>query len=322
MTASQALLRIVNLDVGFRMFEGLSSVLSNVALSIDAGERVALVGESGCGKSVLLRAILGLLDHRSTKLSGEISFEGRRLDGMSERDYATIRGGAISMIFQDPSTALNPVFTVGEQLADIILTHKSAPTRQGALDLAAAMLRRVYIDDPDRILASYPFQLSGGMNQRVMITMALINKPKLVLADEPGTALDVTVQEQTLQLMRELSVSSNAAVLLVSHNLGVVRNFAERIYVMYAGSIVEQAKASDLFRDPRHPYTRALLAAVPRLASGEMPEPIDGMVPDPINPPAGCRFHPRCPHTMEVCRTLPPVVSVGERHDVACVLYQ
>ena len=302
MTMTQPLLRIDRLNVGFRMFEGTSSVLLDVALTIHSGERVALVGESGCGKSVLLRAILGLFDHRRTNMSGEITFGARRIDRMSERDYATIRGASISMIFQDPSTALNPVFTVGAQLIDIILTHGTAKTERDAIALASNMLRRVYIDDPARVLSSYPFQLSGGMNQRVMITMALVNKPKLVLADEPGTALDVTVQEQTLQLMRELCSDANAAVLLVSHNLGVVRTFAERIYVMYAGVIVEHASTDELFRNPLHPYTQALFAAVPRLSGetsqsyrrhGARPNPSPRWMPFPSALPTRNRTLPR-----------------------------
>jgi peptide/nickel transport system ATP-binding protein len=225
------------------------------------------------------------------------------------------------MIFQDPTSALNPVFTIGDQMVDIIRRHDSGRSRSAALGLAKGGLRQVAIDDPDRVLASYPFQLSGGMNQRVMITMALINKPDLVLADEPGTALDVTVQEQTLRLMRMLTEESRAAVLLVTHNLGVVREFAERVYVMYAGTIVEEAPAGELFRAARHPYTQALLAAVPRLTGAELPKPIRGTVPDFILPPEGCRFHPRCPHAQDRCRALPPNIEVGPGHKVACVLY-
>lgn len=322
LTSAEPLLKVEHLFLGFHMFEGRSSILRDVSLSISAGERVALVGESGCGKSILLRALLGLLDRRHAETSGAITFDGKRLDRFSERQFSVLRGGAMSMIFQDPTTALNPVFRVGEQFRDIILKHGTAPNAAAADRLAADMLRSVYIDDPGRVLAAYPFQLSGGMNQRVMITMALVNRPKLVLADEPGTALDVTVQEQTLQLMREATETSGTAVLMVTHNLGVVRRFADRVYVMYGGTIAEEAPVGDLFTSPRHPYTKALLAAVPRLSGKELPEPIEGMVPDFTHPPEGCRFHPRCAFATGRCKLPPPVVEVAPGHDVACVLYE
>jgi peptide/nickel transport system ATP-binding protein len=319
---SAPLLDISGLDLGFEMFEGRSQVLRQVALSVQAGERVALVGESGCGKSVLLRAILGLLDRRKRVLSGEIRFDGTDLLRMRESGLRGVRGSKISMIFQDPSSSLNPVFTIGDQLADVIVRHGTARTSAEALRLARDALRLVAIDEPDRVLASYPFQLSGGMNQRVMITMALINRPRLVLADEPGTALDVTVQEQTLRLMRRLTTDIGAAVLIVTHNLGVVREFAQRVYVMYAGTIVEHASVEALFESPRHPYTVALLAAVPRLDGRGLPRPIGGSVPNFIDPPAGCRFRPRCAHAQPACAAIPPMLSVGRGHDVACVLHR
>lgn len=322
MTSSASLLTVDHLNLGFRMFEGKSSVLRDVSISLAAGERVALVGESGCGKSILLRALLGIVDRRTAEISGSISFDGRRLDQLSERQFSTLRGSDISMIFQDPTTALNPVFRIGEQFRDIILKHGSASNGSAADRLAGEMLRSVYIDDPARVLAAYPFQLSGGMNQRVMITMALVNRPKLVLADEPGTALDVTVQEQTLQLMRELVETSGTAVLLVTHNLGVVRRFADRVYVMYGGMIAEEAPVRELFAHPKHPYTKALLAAVPRLSGTDLPEPINGMVPDFTHPPEGCRFHPRCVFATDRCKVSPPVVEVSAGHKVACFLYE
>jgi peptide/nickel transport system ATP-binding protein len=318
---TEPLLEIANLHLRFRVFEGLSHVLRAVALSIMPGERVGLVGESGCGKTVLLRVILGLLDRRTRQLDGSIRFAGSELIAAPERQMRGIRGRRISMIFQDPATALNPVFTVGDQLVDITLQHGAAPNGAAARALAGEALRQVLIDDPERVLASYPFQLSGGMNQRVMITMALINRPLLVLADEPGTALDVTVQEQTLRLMHRLTEGAGTAVLLVTHNLGVVREFAERVYVMYAGTIVEQAPAAALFEEPLHPYTRALLAAVPRLTGEALPAPIAGMVPDFMAPPPGCRFAPRCQHASAACATPPAPVQVAPDHYVACTMY-
>ena len=209
------------------------------------------------------------------------------------------------MIFQDPTAALNPVFTVRDQLLNVIRRGARVESRREAYEIACAALRRVAIVDPDRVLAAYPFQLSGGLAQRVLITMALVNRPELVLADEPGSALDVTVQEQTLRLMHELTQEAGAAVLIITHNLGVVREFAQRVYVMYAGSIVEEADVETLFRDPVHPYTRALLDAVPKLTGAGLPRPIEGMVPDYTAAPPGCRFHPRCAFAEPACRETP-----------------
>lgn len=316
------LLEVDGFNLGFRLFEGRSKVLRDVSLRLAAGERVALVGESGCGKSVLLRALLGLLDPRKAVISGQIRFAGRELTGLSERQWQQVRGRDISMIFQDPATSLSPVFTIRSQFRDILRRPGSGMSADDADAAAAQMLRSVYIDDPERVLNSYPFQLSGGLNQRVMITMALANEPKLVLADEPGTALDVTVQEQTLRLMREATDKHGAAMLLVTHNLGVVRTFAERVYVMYAGCIVEEAPVDELFEDPRHPYTRALFAAVPRLVGRSMPEPIEGMVPDFIEPPEGCRFHPRCRFATGLCLVPPALTDLGGGARVACVLHE
>jgi peptide/nickel transport system ATP-binding protein len=317
----EALLRVEDLHLRFTVFEGTSHVLRGVSLTVSAGERVAVVGESGCGKSVLLRSILALLDPRRRRTDGAIRFEGEDLLRLSERRMRAIRGRRISMIFQDPASALNPAFTIGDQLTEVILRHGRATSAEAAREIARDGLRQVSIDAPDRVLASYPFQLSGGMNQRVMIVMALVNHPRLVLADEPGTALDVTVQEQTLRLMHTMTTESGAAVLLITHNLGVVRRFAERVYVMYAGTIVEAAPTEALFAAPRHPYTRALLDAVPRLIGGKLPRPIAGMVPDFVAPPPGCRFHPRCAQARDACRAPPPLVAVAPDHHVACVLY-
>lgn len=317
-----ALLEVDGLNLRFRRFEGVAHVLRDVALTLSRGERVALVGESGCGKSVFLRAVLGLLEGRTVDLDGTIRFDGEEVGGQPPAAWRRLRGRRIGMIFQDPVTALNPVFTVGDQLATVIRRGEPRATRRRTKEVAREALRRVHIDDPDRVLASYPFQLSGGMSQRVLITMALVNRPALVLADEPGTSLDVTVQEQTLRLMRELTVDSGSAVLLVAHNLGVVREFAERVYVMYGGTIVEEGPVAALFDEPRHPYTQALMRAVPRLTGGELPEPIEGSVPDYIDPPSGCRFRPRCPHAASVCARVPARVEVAPGHAVLCTLYE
>jgi peptide/nickel transport system ATP-binding protein len=315
------LLSITDLAVTFSVFEGISRVIQGVSLTIARGEKVAIVGESGCGKSVTARVILGLMQERNVSVSGQIQFDGDELLSLTERRWRRLRGRRIAMIFQDPAAALNPVFTVGTQLATVALRGGSASNRREAMTRAGDMLRKVAITDPDRVLRSFPFQLSGGLNQRVLISMALINNPDLVLADEPGTALDVTVQEQTLRLMNDLTQANGAAVLLITHNLGVVRAFAERVYVMYAGTIVEEADVATLFSSPKHPYTEALLKAVPQLSASSLPMGIDGNIPDYINPPGGCRFSPRCPHAMPVCDKPVSMVEIGDGSSVRCTLY-
>ena len=318
---TEPLLTIRDLHLKFRLFEGISHVLNGVNLFIKKGERVAIVGESGCGKSTAVRAILGLLSNRNATLSGSIRFRGSELiNNTNQKLWREIRGRRISMVFQDPTAALNPVFSVRDQLVNVIRRGSLVKNRKEALDLARNALKRVSIADPDRILSAYPFQLSGGLAQRVMITMALINRPELVLADEPGSALDVTVQEQALHLMRNLTKENGAAVLIITHNLGVVREFAQRVYVMYAGSIVEEATTEELFNNPRHPYTRALIDAVPKLTGGELPKSIDGVVPDYVNPPSGCRFHTRCSFAESQCRIPQKMIELGSQHRVACFL--
>ena len=315
-----ALLETTDLHVRFELFEGVSHVLNGVNLRVERGERVAVVGESGCGKSLTARAVMGLLRHTNARIDGSVRFDGSELLSLSERGWRSIRGRRIGMIFQDPTAALNPTFTVGDQLLKVIVRGGRARTKRQAREIAREALRHTAIADPDRVLHAYPFQLSGGLAQRVLITMALVNEPELVLADEPGSALDVTVQEQTLRLMRALGDELGAAVLIITHNLGVVREFAQRVYVMYAGSIVEEADVDTLFHAPRHPYTRALIEAVPRLTGETLPRPIEGVVPDYTAAPVGCRFHPRCPHAQPACHEPPPVVDLGRGHRVACVL--
>jgi ABC-type dipeptide/oligopeptide/nickel transport system ATPase component len=266
-------LRIRDLRLGFRTYSGMVEVLHGISLHIGKGERVALVGESGSGKSVTARIVLGLLQSlRGTRISGLVEFEGRDLEKLSERERHALRGTKMSMIFQDPTSSLNPVYTIGTQFHEVLLRGSPGISMAEARRQAVAALDDVAITEPERVLDSYSFQLSGGMNQRVMIAMALANEPSLLIADEPGTALDVTVQAQTLKLMRELTEKHHTAVLFISHNLGVVREFADRVYVIYKGRIVEQGSAEALFDDPRHPYTRALLKAVPRITGGGIPE--------------------------------------------------
>ena len=322
MTGAAPLLDVDGLALTLDGLDGSAHILNGVRLTVSAGERVALVGESGCGKTLTARLIMGLFQVRGMRVQGRITFDGDDLLRLDARGWDRLRGRRITMIFQDPVAALNPVFTVEDQLATVIRRGDSGRGGEAARAVAREALAAVSISDPDRVLASYPFQLSGGLNQRVMIAMALVNRPALVLADEPGTALDVTVQAQTLALMSELTRAAGAAVLLITHNLGVVRHFAQRVYVMYAGSIVEEAPVADLFAAPRHPYTQALFAAVPRLTGTHLPVGIEGGVPDYRDPPPGCRFHPRCPHARDECRRPPPTVAVAPGHSVACVLYR
>ena len=271
--AAPSTLEIQGLRLSFKNWSGTTEVLHGIDLSVARGERVALVGESGSGKSVTSRIVLGTMqDVRSARISGKITFDGRDLSSMTETERRALRGRDMSMIFQDPTSALNPVFRIGELFHEVLQRRERQITMKAARRHAAALLQEVSIDDAERVLDSYSFQLSGGMNQRVMIAMALINEPRLLLADEPGTALDVTVQAQTLELMRNLVDRLGTSVLFISHNLGVVREFADRIYVIYRGNIVERGPTADIFSSPEHPYTKALLSAIPRLTGGGVPE--------------------------------------------------
>jgi ABC-type dipeptide/oligopeptide/nickel transport system ATPase component len=266
-------LAIRDLTLGFRGWSGQVDVLHGISLHVGKGERVALVGESGSGKSVTARIVLGLLQQLKTaRIGGLVSFEGQDLSSLSARQRHALRGTRMSMIFQDPTSSLNPVYRIDAQFHEVLKRAAPGISKAQAREKAEAALADVAIPDPARALDSYSFQLSGGMNQRVMIAMALANEPSLLIADEPGTALDVTVQAQTLSLMRDLVEKHRTSVLFISHNLGVVREFADRVYVIYKGRIVEHGRSADLFADPRHPYTRALLSAVPRITGGGIPE--------------------------------------------------
>ncbi len=267
------LLDIRDLRLSFKLWSGPVEVLHGISLSIARGERVALVGESGSGKSVTARLVLGLIqDLRGARVSGGLTFDGQDLTRMSAKARHALRGTAMSMIFQDPTSSLNPVIPIAHQFREVLSRATPGITRDAAHTRAAEALREVAITEADRVLASYPFQLSGGMNQRVMIAMALTNRPKLLVADEPGTALDVTVQAQTLDLMHRLVTDHETAVLFISHNLGVVREFADRTYVIYRGRIVETGPTAAVFANPRHAYTRALMSAQPRLTSAGLPD--------------------------------------------------
>lgn len=316
----EALLKIENLELDFWTPDGMSHVLNGVSLSVGRAERVAVVGESGCGKSATLRSLLGLHDRRNSVTRGRIVFDGQDLSAGDELTFAKLRGKAITLIVQDPIAGLNPMFTIGDQLTEIIRRKGLATRSADALKLASDALLGVAIRDPARILASYPHQVSGGQAQRVMIVAALLGKPQLVLADEPGTALDVTVQKQALRLMEELAAKSGTAVLLITHNLGVVREFADRVYVMYAGQVVELGAVDEVFSSPRHPYTQALFAAMPRIGGAALPKAIEGAVPDFTRPPSGCRFRTRCKNAFDRCASAPPRREISLNHDAWCWL--
>lgn len=266
-------LRIDNLRLGFKTWNGQIDILHGISLHIKKGERVALVGESGSGKSVTARIVLGMLQQlRTARISGTVEFNGTNLETLKPVSRHALRGTAISMIFQDPTSSLNPVYKISTLFEEVLRRAQPTIDKETIRRNAINALADVAIHEPERVLDSYAFQLSGGMNQRVMIAMALANNPALLLADEPGTALDVTVQAQTLKLMSELVQKHQTSVLFISHNLGVVREFADRVYVIYKGNIVEQGPTNGLFETPQHPYTRALLSAVPRITGGGIPD--------------------------------------------------
>ena len=267
---SNKLLSIKNLELSFKMYEGTLNVLKKINLELAKGEKVALVGESGSGKSVTTKLILGLLNQKNVYKNGNIIFKDRELINLSQREFKKIRGNNISIIFQDPIAALNPVFKIKDQFFEVNCNGGKI-SKKDSFDKACEALLKVSIRDPERVMESYPFQLSGGMAQRVVITMAMINNPDLLLADEPSTALDVTVQNQALDLMDDLTKVTNTAVLLITHNMGVVRRFAEKVYVIYRGVIVEEGTKSQVFKNPGHPYTEALLQSIPKLNGTRMP---------------------------------------------------
>ncbi len=319
------LLDVRNLQVHFAVYGGVLAVIDGVSLSVREGEKVGLVGETGCGKTTTMKAILRVLPDNARIPGGEILFKGRDVLSLNPRDLSRIRGRGISMIFQDPTAALNPVFTVGEQL-ETVITQSSAggrpPARGATRRRAAESLREVALADPDRLLRSYPVQLSGGMRQRVCIGMALATNPALLIADEPGSSLDVTIQDQVLRLLQTLVDERRTSVILITHTLGVVREMTDRVYVMYAGTIVETAATARLFANPSHPYSRGLLSTVPKLTGRGIAAAIPGRIPDYLHPPSGCRFHPRCAHAMDICRVRkPPFYRVDEGHEAACFLY-
>ncbi len=319
---AKPLLDIRNLNLAFNTSRGQIRPVRDVSLSIYPGQTLAVVGESGCGKSVTALSVLRLIPTPPGQyLGGEIVFEGRDLLKLSEKEMRSVRGRDIAMIFQEPMTSLNPVYTIGDQIAEAVILHQHLDTKQ-AYDVAEQSLADVGIADPRRRLSEYPHQLSGGMRQRVMIAMALSCKPKLLIADEPTTALDVTIQAQILDLLRKLQNDTGMAMLLITHDLGVVAENADTVAVMYASRVVEYATVEDLFDRPKHPYTEGLFRSIPKLGAGlDRLDTIRGTVPNPANFPAGCKFHPRCARMNDdpTCATVEPALrEVGSAHWSAC----
>ena len=315
---SAPLLEVSDFRLAFDGYEGTTQVLNGINLRVEEGESVGIVGETGCGKSVLARSILRLNPSPPARvLSGAIQFAGRDVLAMDQPELRALRGAGVGMVFQDPATYLNPVFTIASQLADVLRAH-GLRQREKIHSRSLELLDAVGLRDPASLLHRYPHELSGGMRQRVLIAQALAGKPRLLLADEPTTALDVTIQQQVLALIDGLVTRFGLTLLLISHDLGVIGAICRRVVVMYAGTIVEDAPAEALFAEPRHPYTRGLLAAVPDLAQPDvLPRGIPGSIPSLRAPPSGCRFHPRCGQAMPICHTEAPRLQ-GDTHHTAC----
>lgn len=315
------LLNISKLKVVFYTYRGIIKALNGVELWMNKGERLGIVGETGCGKSVTALSIMGLIEQPGEIIEGDILFGDKLLTSMKENALINIRGKEISMIFQEPNAALNPVMKVGFQIAESISKVKNKKIGKEVYVEVRRMLEIAGLDW-ERTINLYPHELSGGMAQRVMIAMALSSNPKLLIADEPTSALDVTIQAQILELLDELVKKFGNAVILITHNMGVAAEFCDKMAVMYAGNMVEYARTTNIFENPHHPYTRGLLKAVPKIGRTDELQSIPGIVPDLVNPPSGCRFHPRCKHAMDICRKdFPPLVEIKSDHYVACYLY-
>lgn len=316
------ILEVDNLHVSFSTYGGAVKAVRGVSFDLYEGETFAIVGESGCGKSVTSQSIMQLLPKHSAVITdGSIRFKGKDLCRLPEKEMRAIRGAEISLIFQDPMTALNPTLTVGDQLTEAILQHRDV-TKDEAKKAVISMLELVGIPNPKERLKQYPHQFSGGMRQRIVIAMALICEPEILIADEPTTALDVTIQAQILELFKDIQRKTGVAIILITHDLGVVAQTADRIAVMYAGKIAETGTRADIFYQPQHPYTKGLLKSVPRLDLDDADlVPIDGTPPDLFSPPEGCPFTARCGYAMEVCERVYPVkTEVSAGHDVCCWL--
>src|SRR3989449_320581 len=313
-----ALLEVDDLQTHFRTPDGVNRAVDGISFAVEAGETVAIVGESGCGKSVTANSILRLVPQPPGKIGGAIRFQGRDVPNLGDAAMREVRGNDISMVFQEPMTSLNPVLTIGRQIAEPLRLHQGL-SRESVEQRVVEMLGLVGIAEPRRRAREYPHQLSGGMRQRVMIAIALACRPRLLIADEPTTALDVTIQAQILELIGALQAETGAAVLLVTHDLGVVAGNADEVAVMYAGRVVERAPAPELFARPAPPYPAGLLGSLPRLDRARPLAPIPGLPPDPSRIPPGCPFHPRCDRAVELCRSLyPETVTLSPTHRADC----
>jgi peptide/nickel transport system ATP-binding protein len=311
MNAAAPLLEVDDLKVSFATEDGVVRAVDGVSFTVGAGEVVAIVGESGSGKSVTAMTLMGLTRGPNARFEGKATFGGRDLISASESDLQNVRGPGIAMVFQDPMSSLNPVYRIGKQIVEQIRAHDTKITKAAAMDRAVELMERVGVPRAGDRLRSYPHEFSGGMRQRVMIAMALSCSPKLLIADEPTTALDVTIQAQILDELRQLRADTNAGIILVTHDLGVVADIADRVVVMYAGRVVEQGTLDELFYDPQHPYTWGLLGSITRVDQdrGERLPAIAGLPPSLLNPPEGCHFRPRCPHEFDQCSKVPELTS-------------
>ena len=320
MTTDDPLLEVEDLSVSFKTKKGMAAAVRGVSFNVYPGESVAIVGESGSGKSVTSLAMLGLLP-RSAQITGSAKFRGENLVGMKNDKLRKFRGNKVSMIFQDPMTAFNPLFTIGDQIAEAMEVHGTA-SGNDALKEAARLLELVGVPEPGQRIHQYPHEFSGGMRQRAMIAMAISNKPDLLIADEPTTALDVTIQAQVLEVLSDIRAETGAAMILITHDLGVVAGAADRVQVMYGGRIFERGTTEDVFYHPANPYTRGLLSSMPRVDSiGERLIPIHGSPPSIMNMPVGCAFSPRCEFSQDICKESPSTLQpVGEEHESRCHL--
>lgn len=319
---SDKLLDIKNLKVSFYTYAGEVQAVNDISYSLAYGEVIGIVGESGSGKSVSSYSVIGLIDQPGKVKSGSVTFDGRNLLELDEKEMQKVRGNEISMIFQDPMTSLNPVFKVGNQLIEAIVKHNNI-SKAKAREKAIEMLRLVGIPSPEKRIDQYPHEFSGGMRQRVMIAMALSCQPKLLIADEPTTALDVTIQAQILELMKELKEKIGMSIILITHDLGIISDLCDKVIVMYAGRIVEEALIDDIFYNPKHPYTWGLLRSIPKVNADKYERlvPIEGQPVDLLNPPKGCPFAPRCGYCMKMCLSEnPPYYQISDTHRAACWL--
>ena len=322
---AERILDIKDLSIWYNTYRGYSKVVDHINMYVEKGEKVGLVGESGCGKTTTMKTVMGVLSKELIHVdSGSIEFRSTNVLTMKTAELQQMRHTGISMISQSPMSALNPVFTVGQQLRDIIKYSGQfdKKDKKGIEAAAIEAINNVMLSDPERIMNSYPHQLSGGMRQRICIASALVTPKDLLIADEPCTALDVTIQDQIHHLLRQLVEEKQRSLIMITHSLGVARELVDRIYIMYGGNIIETCRTQDLFNNPCHPYTQGLLNCVPRLSGGGLSAGIYGYVPDYVNPPEGCRFAPRCPHATEQCKKQKPqMVEVSPEHSVACFRY-